>query len=1481
VRLTKIVATASFILVSIFGMQLFAAQTSLAQSVPANAVPYISEVTPPGLLISSPPGTFTLEILGANFTANDLVSLSLVGGGSPIHPVSTTVNTTGSQITAVFNNSPVSPGTFAVTVANPAGTPSSTSNAWYLPNTPSQPGVTLNQSTTPFLTGSPKAIVAGPFGSTSFLAFAAISQISNTVSIETSNISGPFQAGPSYPTGNQPWGIVAFDIFNSGQLGFAITNSMDNTVSILFPNGGGTYRAGNLITLPGVFPTAIVAGDFNGDGKMDLAVLDTCGTNQSSCYPRAVPNGPGTITILFGDATGNFTASPSAPITGLVPYAMAAADFNGDGILDLAVANSGDNTVTLLMGNGDGTFTPATTATATGNAPSALAVGDFNGDGNLDLAVTNSSDNTVSILLNQNCSGGSPTACTFAPAAVSPAVGGAPSAIAAGDLNADGFLDLAVTNASSNSVTILLGNGTGAFTVAVPATGPNYSTGTTPEGIVLADFNSDGRLDIVTTNASSSYTYLRQAAVPQLSLTTSNASPTYGFFVNYTVNLTPPFAQPTPSSTVTFYDGSTPFKTIPMTQYQVVLQYNTLGVGTHQVSAVFNGDSNFTPATSNSVSVYVSQAQTTTTLSSNVLNVPYGLPFTLTANVQQNSGTSVTGLVSFFDETTSTDLGDVTPTNNQAQLTLSKLSAGPHVIIAVYQGDTNFNTSQSSSVTVTAIQATTTTTVAGSPSTASAGQTVTFTATVTPSPSNPVTGTVSFLDAGVAIGSGAVSGNTAHFSTTTLAVGTHPITAQYSGDPNFSGSTSSAIGETITIGATTTALTVSPNPATYAQSVTLTGTVTPPTGLSASGTINFMDGTTSLGTATISNNVAQLSVTTLALGSHSLTAIYSGSATLATSTSSAVVENISQASTTVTNVSNLNPAPFGQAVQFTATVQTPGGTAATGSVSFSDGTTSLGSAIVTNNGTQHNTATLTYAGFQGGAHTITATYGGDSNFTGSTSAPLTETVTPVSSSVSLAASVNPVVFAQSVTFTATVTPSIAGDFAGGTVTFLDGGATLGTVPLSTETVQLTVSNLNGGTHSITARYSGDANFAGSSSSTISESVTPAATTTAISSSVNPSTFGQAIVLTASIGAPSGVSATGTVTFMDGSNVLGTAGVAGNAAQLAVSALATGSHSLTATYSGNANLAPSSSGALTQRVNQAATATSLSASSNPASYGQSVTLTATVAPANGGAATGTVTFLNGSATLGSASVSGNVAQLVVSAGVLTLGTHSLTAKYSGDSNFLASTSSVLSESVTAASTTTSLASSASPSVVGKSVTFTATVSSTSTGTIAGTVKFFVDGSSTASASKSLSGGSAAFSTSSLADGTHTVVATFTSSNGNFLGSTSTTLTQAISDFAVAVSPSSITVARLQSGSTTVTVTSIEGFTGDAALSCTGGTAKISCTVSTSSVTLDGVNPQSATVTITVASNAATGNHTLTLQGVSGGLTRKATLNLTVN
>jgi hypothetical protein len=285
----------------------------------------------------------------------------------------------------------------------------------------------------------------------------------------------------------------------------------------------------------------------------------------------------------------------------------------------------------------------------------------------------------------------------------------------------------------------------------------------------------------------------------------------------------------------------------------------------------------------------------------------------------------------------------------------------------------------------------------------------------------------------------------------------------------------------------------------------------------------------------------------------------------------------------------------------------------------------------------------------------------------------------VSSATTVGSSLNPSTYGQSVTFTATVTPSSGTGTPTGSVSFKDGSTTLGSSALNASGVAtFSTSSLAGGAHSITGVYSGDATFSGSTSAALAQTVNPASTTTTLTSSLNPSTFGTSVKFTATV---SPATATGTVQFFDGPTSLGSASLSAGAASLSTSALAAGAHSITATYSGDANDSASTSSILTQTVNNLiATSTSLKSSPNPSVRGQNVTFTAAVVPSSGtGTPTGTVTFLNGSAVIGSSALNASgVATLVYSG--LSAGTHSITAKYSGNANYNGSTSAVLSQVV---------------------------------------------------------------------------------------------------------------------------------------------------------------------------------------------------------
>ena len=263
----------------------------------------------------------------------------------------------------------------------------------------------------------------------------------NTVSILLGNGDGTFQPASAYAVGQSPTALAAGDFNADGKLDLAVNNHDSDTLSILLGNGDGTLQT-PVDYLTGVLPQGVAVGDYNGDGKLDLAINDLNCLNYPAC-------GPGIVSIFLGNGDGTFQTGIEYP-TGPLPDSVNAADFNGDGILDLVTASGtygSNNTVSVLLGNGDGTFQPNVDYT-TGTAPSFVALGDYNGDGKIDMAVANQVSNTVSILLG-NGNG------TFRPYIDFPAGTGA-NGIATGDFNSDGRLDLAVGDLSSAKTVFIL-----------------------------------------------------------------------------------------------------------------------------------------------------------------------------------------------------------------------------------------------------------------------------------------------------------------------------------------------------------------------------------------------------------------------------------------------------------------------------------------------------------------------------------------------------------------------------------------------------------------------------------------------------------------------------------------------------------------------------------------------------------------------------------------------------------------------------------------------------------------------------------------------------------------------------------------------------------------------------------------------------------------------------------------------------------------
>jgi len=644
-------------------------------------------------------------------------------------------------------------------------------------------------------------------------------------------------------------------------------------------------------------------------------------------------------------------------------------------------------------------------------------------------------------------------------------------------------------------------------------------------------------------------------------------------------------------------------------------------------------------------------------------------------------------------------------------------------------GGTTFGISYEQGVVLIAAKApsTTETSVPNGSGQSVFGQSVTFTATVSAVGGTP-TGLVTFEDGGSVLGTAALDASgVATFTTTNLDIGENAITSVYGGDSAFSASTSPAFDQTVTQASTNTTVISAENPSVFGQGVTFIAEVAaglPSSAIPSGGTVTFLDGTTALGTAPLSAGIARFTTSALTLGQDSISATYEGDADFSTSTSPALDQVVGQSSTNTTLISPVNPGVSGQSLTFTAEVAAglPSTGTPTGSVTFKDGTTTLGITDLT-----AGIATFSTSALAVGASSITAVYGGDANFTASTSAPVNQGVDQASSSTTLSSSAEPSFLGETVTFTAVVAAVSPGTGTPtGSVTFMNGTTELGTADLNSSIATFFASGLTLGTHSITAVYSGDADFIASTSSPSQQLV--GGTTTALSSSADPSTFGQSVTFTATVAAAAarGGAPTGTVIFMDGPTVLGnsTVGRSGMAA-ISTTGLSGGTHSITAVYEGDAESVASTSSAISQVVNPASTSTTVTSSANPSPFGQSVILTATVSAAVG-TPTGSVTFKDGSTVLGTTSLDAS-GIATFSSNALAFGPHSLVVVYGGSGSYASSQSSNLALTVGQAATTTNLTSSTFTPAVGQNVTFTATVAAAAPGAGAPTgVVAFHDG-----------------------------------------------------------------------------------------------------------------------------------------------------------
>ncbi len=1009
--------------------------------------------------------------------------------------------------------------------------------------------------------GRPTAMAAGDLNGDGAADLVVANAQTGNVDVLLGDGKGKFQAPVHYKIGGSPVALMVGDFAGHGKIDVAVANRTGNSVSILLGKGDGTFQAA--VTYPvGSGPVALAAGDFNGDGHPDLLVANA---------------GSNTLAVLTNNGDGTFQTAKFYSVTAS-PLAIAIADFNGDGKLDIASGNA-DGTVNILLGDGAGRFNLAATMTSA-TCVSALVVGDFNRDGKSDLAVADPVASTVNIFLGHGDG-------TFQSSSVLP-VGNGPVSLALEDVNADGVPDLLAVNKSGNTVSVMLGAGDGSFQPSA-----DFVVGNSPVAVAIADFNGDGHLDFATANS----------ADGTVTMPLGNGDGTFQAARSYSAGVQPVSiasgnlnGSKIPALVVANYCGSdltcstagsvAVFLADDKGVYRLSSTY-TVGAGPVSVAlADLKGDSNLDIVALNRLD---KSASVMLGLGDGTFRMPMtfslaGAPVAIAVGDLNKDGKPDLAVLEDCGSAKCSQAGSVEILMGAGDGSFQSVSSYPvgyspvSVAVGAINGDKNLDL-------VVANRC-------GNDASCQSPGTATVllgdgTGKFTPGTDIALGNSPSSIALGNLTGSGldlvvsrstdntvAVlhgNGDGTFQAAVPYAVGNNPgslVVADFNGDGNADVAVANVNDSTVSVlfgkgdgtlqpaaalavGSGPTSLTAvgrintrhaslattngnggssspgaeftllpnlgtdpplasfvlvpSPTPSNVNQGVLLTATLTGVTPNPApSGTVTFDSGATALADCTgvsIIQGVSPSLISTatctthmLTAGSDSLTAVYSGDAVYDTGvgeTSPAVTQTVNALAATL-GLSSPGPSTFGASVTFTAQLS---GVALTpvvpsGNVAFTaNGTTITGCGAVAVNAS--GTATCSTSSLVAPSDAITATYSGDSNFTVDNPATMTQTVNKANTTTAVTSSVNPSVFGQSVTFTATVTDSSTGSTAvpTGSVQFVVDGVNFGspvtltgaTSNSSTATSQATATlSVAGSPHTVTANYvNADGNFSNS------------------------------------------------------------------------------------------------------------------------------------------------------------------------------------------------------------------------------------------------------------------------------------------------------------------------------------------------------------------------------------------------------------------